>query len=340
MEFVTIKDISQKAGVSPATVSRVLNNPSIVNPATREKVERIMNELHYVPSAVARNLSKSSSTIIGAIVADISNPFLSQLLKGVLTVCDREGYMLICMDNSDNMNSDFRALNAMREQRVAGLIYAPAVDYSYYSKTEKLKHFIDALCAPVVLVDRKVCWDEIPFDGVFFNDYEAIKKAVHALAASGHRRIALINSDEKNALSDNRLCAYLDGIREAGLEADQELIYAKGAYSLESGYRQTKELLRSKSRPTAVITCNNLLSQGFMKAASEAKVTAEQITHIGLDNLKMTETLGIKYNHIERDPGLMGEKAAEMLFWRMAHPRGAKQALLLDAPLVLQTNTI
>ena len=125
MESVTIKDISQKAGVSPATVSRVLNNPSIVNPATREKVERIMNELHYVPSAVARNLSKSSSTIIGAIVADISNPFLSQLLKGVLTVCDREGYMLICMDNSDNMNSDFRALNAMREQRVAGLIYAP-----------------------------------------------------------------------------------------------------------------------------------------------------------------------------------------------------------------------
>ena len=156
MESVTIKDISQKAGVSPATVSRVLNNPSIVNPATREKVERIMNELHYVPSAVARNLSKSSSTIIGAIVADISNPFLSQLLKGVLTVCDREGYMLICMDNSDNMNSDFRALNAMREQRVAGLIYAPAVDYSYYSKTEKLKHFIDALCAPVVLVDRKI----------------------------------------------------------------------------------------------------------------------------------------------------------------------------------------
>lgn len=167
MESVTIKDISQKAGVSPATVSRVLNNPSIVNPATREKVERIMNELHYVPSAVARNLSKSSSTIIGAIVADISNPFLSQLLKGVLTVCDREGYMLICMDNSDNMNSDFRALNAMREQRVAGLIYAPAVDYSYYSKTEKLKHFIDALCAPVVLVDRKVCWDEIPLMAYF-----------------------------------------------------------------------------------------------------------------------------------------------------------------------------
>lgn len=337
MGFVTIKDISQIAGVSQATVSRVLNNPSIVDPITRAKVERVIDEFHYAPSAAARNLSKSSSTTIGAIVADISNPFLSQLLKGVLKVCDREGYMLICMDNSDNINNDFRALNAMREQRVAGLVYAPAVDYSYYSKTETLKHLIDDLRAPVVLVDRKVCWDAIPFDGVFFNDYDAIKKAVHILVANGHRRIALINSNEKNGLADNRLCAYLDGIQEAGLEVDKDLIYAKGVYSLESGYLQARELLCSRNIPTAVITCNNLLSRGFLKAAYEAKATAEHITHVGLDNLEMMETLDIKYNHIDRDSCLMGEKAAELLFWRMSHPQSAKHELLLDAPLILQS---
>lgn len=337
MGFVTITDISRNAGVSKATVSRVLNNPSIVDPTTRAKVERVMEELHYVPSAAARNLSKSSSTTIGAIVADISNPFLSQLLKGILKVCNREGYTLICMDNSDNMSNDFRALNVMREQRVAGLVYAPAVDYSYYSETESLKHLINGLRAPVVLVDRKVCWDEISFDGVFFNDYEAIKKAVRILVTNGHRRIALINSNEKNALSDNRLSAYLDGIQEAGLEVNRDLIYAKGTYTLESGYQQSCELLRSSNIPTAVITCNNLLSQGFLKAVYEVEDTVGYITHIGLDNLEMMDTLGIKYNHIERDSYVMGQEAAELLFWRMSHPKDVRQELLLDAPLILQT---
>ena len=338
MDFITITDIARIAGVSKTTVSRVLNNPSIVDSSTCRKVEKVIEDFHYVPSAAARSLSKSSSTTIGAVVADIANPFLSELLKGILKICHKEGYTLICSDNSDNMENDFRALNTMKEQRVAGLIYAPAVDYSYYSKTEQLKRMIKDLHAPVVLVDRKVCWDEIPFDGVFFNDYEAIKESVRTLAAHGHKRIALINSNEKNVLTDNRLKGYLDGLHESGLETDRELVYANGTYTIESSYKQTCEMLCSKNIPTAVITCNNHLSQGFLKAVYESKVDeAKHICFIGLDSLEMMGILGIKYNYIDRDSFLMGQKAAEQLFRRIQQPFDERYELVLDAPLILQT---
>ena len=338
MGSATITDISKLAGVSKATVSRVLNNPSIVDPATRSKVERIIDELHYVPSAAARNLSRSSSTTIGAVVADIANPFFSELLKGVLNVCNGCGYTLICADNGDCIENDFRALDSMREQRVAGLIYAPAVDYVYYTKSDELKRRVDDLHSPVVLVDRKICWDELKPDGVFFNDREAIKKAVVTLAENGHRDIAIINSNEKNFLADNKMAGYEDGIREAGLTFDSRLVFADDMYTVSSGYQQTQKMLELPKLPTAVITCNNLLTQGFIKAVRESeRGEAQRIAYISLDGLPMMGILGISYNYIKRDAYLMGQEAANLLFRRMSYPEGARQELLLDAPLVLQT---
>ena len=338
MQFVTINDISRKAGVSKATVSRVLNNPDIVEPATRKRILDIMEELHYVPSAAARNLSKSSSATIGAVVADIANPFLSELLKGVLHVCNKKGYTLICTDNSDDPDLDFKALNSMKEQRVAGLIYAPAVDYAFYGKTEQYKLMIKDLNAPVVLVDRRVCWDENSYDGVFFNDYDAIRKAVKRLVSAGKKRIAFINSNEKNVIADTRLNGYIDGILTSGLTIDRSLVFTDGKYTVESGYRQTRKMLELEELPDAVITCNNLLSKGYLQAIYESPGSkAKRITFVGLDQLDMMDTLGIKYNHIERDAFLMGKSAAEQLFWRMKHPNDARHELILEAPLISQT---
>ncbi|MDO5445868.1 MAG: LacI family DNA-binding transcriptional regulator [Eubacteriales bacterium] len=336
MGSVTINDISVEAGVSKATVSRVLNNPSIVDPVTFDRVKQVMDKFHYVPSAAARNLSKSTSSTIGAVVADISNPFLSELLKGVLEECTARGYTMLCADNGDDMKMDFRALNTMREQRVAGLIYAPAVDYKYYKKSKQLVQHIEDLNAPVVLVDRKVCWGDFTSDGVFFDDYNAIKYAISALRERGHKRIALINSSEKNAIAENRQKGYIDGILEADLDLDESIIYSDGKYTVESGYNQTKRMMMSSNPPTAVITCNNLLSQGFIKAKYENRESCN-IEFVGLDRLEMMEILGIKYNHIERDSLQMGKEAAKLLFSRIENPSIPRQEKVLQPPLVFMT---
>ena len=136
---ITISDIAERAGVSKATVSRVLNSPEIVEEHTRENISRIMKELHYTPSQTARNLSMKSSSTVGVIVPEISNTFFGELFSGVEEVTKRHNLSLLYSGNDNDMDTDYKALDMMKMQRVRGLLYIPAVNYSALGVLDKLQ---------------------------------------------------------------------------------------------------------------------------------------------------------------------------------------------------------
>lgn len=331
---VTISDIAECAGVSKATVSRVLNSPELVDEKTREKIERVMKEKHYTPSATARNLSKQMSSTIGVIVPEISNTFFGELFEGIEEITNKNNLSLLYCSNEDDEQKDFEALDMMRMQRVRGLIYIPAVNYKELGLLKKVQQKLDELSGPVICVDRSV---GLRCDEIYFNDRKAMREAVKALVNGGHKKIAIVNGSRENVLAEERQNGFLDGLKDAGIEADESLIF-RGDYKSSSAYSLTKQLMKLKDQPTAVITCNNSMSKGFLKAIYEAgKSIPDTYTHIGLDKIEMLNILGIPYNHIERDSYELGKRAVEILINRIAFPESKLQHVVLNPELELQT---
>lgn len=331
---VTISDIAEAAGVSKATVSRVLNSPEVVDEKTREKIEKIMKEYHYTPSATARNLSKQISSTVGVIVPEISNTFFGELFEGIEEVTNKNNLSLLFCSNDDEQEKDFKALDMMRTQRVRGLIYVPAVNYQELGLLKKVQQRLDELSGPVICVDRSI---GLRCDEIYFNDRKAMREAVKVLVNAGHTKIAIINGSKQNVLAEERQNGFLDGLKDAGIEMNESFVF-RGDYKPSSAYAMTKQMMELEDQPTAVITCNNSMSKGFLKAVYEAKKRIpDAYTHIGLDKIEMLNLLGIPYNHIERDAYELGRRAVEMLINRIAFPETKLQHVVLDAELQLQT---
>ncbi len=333
MKNVTISDIASRAGVSKATVSRVLNSPEKVEENTRRKIQQIMKEAHYTPSATARNLSRQISSTIGVIVPEISNTFFGKLFSGLEEVINKNNLSLLYSSNEDDADKDFMALDMMRTQRVRGVLYIPAVNYRELGMLKKLQRRLEILNCPVVCIDRDI---GLHLDTIHFADGEAVKNAVLELARAGHEDIAIINGNNKrNVLASERYQGYLEGFRQAKLHLQEQFIF-QGEFKKSYAYQITKELLQHRYPPTAVITCNNSLGKGYLQAVYEAG-EQKKFIHISLDQIEMLDLLGIPHNYIRRDSYEMGKRAAEMLISRLAFPAKTVQNILLEAPIVKET---
>lgn len=333
MKNVTISDIALKAGVSKATVSRVLNSPDKVEENTRKRIEQVMREAHYAPSATARNLSKQVSSTIGVIVPEISNTFFGDLFTGLEEIINRNNLSLLYFSNEDDAKKDLLALDMLRTQRVCGALYVPAVNYQETGQLKTIQNKLENLGCPVVCIDRDI---GLSFDTIHFDDEKAMENAVLELAKAGHKKIAIINgNNKKNVLATERYLGYVRGIQEAGIPLQQEFIF-QGEYKTSYAYKTTLQLMKQKNQPTAVITCNNSLGKGYLKAVYE-KNDPNRYTHISLDKIEMLELLGIPHNYIKRDAYSLGKAAAEMLMSRIASPKKKLQNILLEAPIIKET---
>ena len=311
-----------------------MNSPDLVGERTRENVIRIIKELHYTPSQMARNLSMQSSSTIGVIVPEISNSFFGELFSGIEAVINKYNLSLLYAGNDNDIDADYKALDIMRMQRVKGLLYIPAVNYCLLDALDDLQKKLDLMNCPVVCMDRDV---GLRCDIVHFDDRSAVRKAVLALAKGGHRKIAIITGEEENILTTQRFKGYLEGLRQANLPYDDRLVF-RGSYTRISGYLTTKKLIVNSIQPTAVITCNNLLSKGYIQAVCECNEgKIDMYTHIGLDEIDMMQYLGIPYNCIQRDSYKVGNSAAELLIKRLESSEENYKRVVLDSPLIHQT---
>ena len=336
MSNITISDIAREAGVSKATVSRVLNNPSIVDRVKRERVREVIEKYHYQPSALARDLSVQKTSTIGILVPELDNPFFGSILRGALELFNERNYMVVCFNSDEKADRDIEALQDMRSYHYSGLLYTPSIGYMDPEKKKEINRLLDILDVPTVLMDRNY-QDLKRFDAVYFDDFNAMREAASLLASAGHRKIGLLNSRDSEFLARIRRRGYIQGLKESGVPYQKKYDYVIPGYTKEGAYRKACEILAEDDRPTAIITGNNDITLGFLSALYEYGMhLSRDCVCIGLDRIEALDITGVKLDYILRDGYQLGKKAAKLILSRLKDPSRKTQEVALNYQIVIR----
>jgi DNA-binding LacI/PurR family transcriptional regulator len=304
------RDIAKLAGVSSATISRVVNKDPNVSPETYEKVIQVINQYGYVQNAIARNLKKSSTKTIGYLVPDIRNPFFTSVLAGFEEMCYAKGYDIIFENTYENVEKEKKSMQTLLSYRVDGLLAVFVDVENQYIDT------FDSMGIPIVLIDRKAK-NEQKHDCILIDNYRSMKMMVDHLAAFGHRDIAIAYGPVNVTPGEERLNGFYAAMKEAGIPVRDEYVIP-GYFSEEGTYQSVKNLLETKKWPTALITTNNVSSMGAYRAFYEKKVRIpEDISLIGMDNFPLADCLNPPVTVVRRSNTEVGRLAGEMLLDRI-----------------------
>ncbi|MFQ7646671.1 LacI family DNA-binding transcriptional regulator [Ruthenibacterium lactatiformans] len=314
MKECTISDIAKKAGVGKATVSRVINKSGYVKEETREKIVQAMEELNFIPSATARNLSFRQSNAIGIVFPEITTPFGIGILKGVGRVIEKNNLVMIVCNTDVTPEGDIVALKQLREQRVCGLLFVSAVEYGDDEKSRYVKSLLSSLSAPVVLVDRYIPGTD--FDGVYSENLAGAYAATEALIHAGHKRIGSAVGNLGLHIGRSRLLGFKQALEDNGLEFNEDYcIFGRG--EMQQTYEKAKAFLQNKDLPTAMFASNDLSGKGLLRAIHEKGLRVpDEMAFIGFDPID-GYIYGKEYSCLNRDAAELGEKAAEILMKRL-----------------------
>ncbi len=326
-----IYKIAKEAGVSIATVSRVMNHSTVVSEKTTQKVMRAVEKYNYVPNIAARNLSTSTSTSVGVVIPDINNQFFMQLLQGITAAADALGLTIFLFDTDESTEREHRVLDSMREHRVCGIIITPVSSTDAQTR-EKLQNF-RALEIPVVLVDREV--DDSNFDSVVTEDAAGAFSAVSELIRQGHEKIAIITGPEISRPGRERLEGFRRAMEQAGLPIREEYI-RKSNFRAACAYEQALALCRLPEPPTAIVSSNNMTTYGCLKAFNELNLeVGRDIALLGFDDIEELGWLNYHISVISRDVQNMGEQAMQLLRRRITKECTSENGTRITLPTKL-----
>ena len=300
------RDVAKLAGVSSATVSRVINKDQSVLDKTFNRVTEVINNYGYVQNAVARNLRISKTKTIGYLVPDIGNPFFPAVLGGIEVACHKKDYDIIFENTDENKAKEKKAIDTLLRYRVDGII-AIFVD----GDNEDIKR-IRKMGIPMVHIDRKseVAKD---FDYVGIDNIGGMKQIVDYLSSLGHKKIAIIYGPENITPGYERLKGFKEAMKQAKLTVNEEYM-VNGSFTEEGSYKCVGKLLSMKDTPTAIITANNLMSIGAYKALVDLKIDIpNEISLVGFDDFDFAAYLIPPITVINRPTWEMGKVGAELL---------------------------
>ncbi len=306
---VTIDDIAKKAGVSSATISRVLNNSSYVKDETKEKVLKVIEEMNYVPSAIARSLSRRETSTIGIIVPDITNPYFGEIIKGISKIAEEVGLNIILFNTNNDIKSELKALDEVKKHRLKGVIMTPG-----FGDTKFEDIFIDIIKStsmPIILVSADLNY--INLNGVFVDDIKGGFDATDLLIKKGHRKIGIITGIISSSSAINRLNGYKKALKENNLPIITKYI-KEGKFNLDKAYEITKEFLEMEDPPTALIACSNMMTLGAIKALFEKnKKIPKDMALVGFNKIEFIDIVGINLTYVEDSPIELGRSAIKLL---------------------------
>ncbi|HEY3571195.1 MAG TPA: LacI family DNA-binding transcriptional regulator [Thermoanaerobaculia bacterium] len=306
----SIKEVALKAGVSIATVSRVINEKGPVAAETRQRILAAIEQLRYVPHGAARSLITNQTDTIGVLLPDLYGEFFSEVIRGVDLAARRSGYhVLVSGFHSDRAEIE-AVLRALRG-RVDGLIVlSPDVD------AQTLRRNLPETL-PVVLLNTRV--ERLAFDAINVDNYGGAFAMARHLAALGHRRIALICGPAENADARERLRGYRDALRAEGI-APSSALEIPGDFSEESGYRAGQHLLTLEPRPEAVFAANDSMAIGCLFALREAGVEVPgDVALAGFDDIPIARYVSPPLSSVHVPIAEMGTRAMERLLHAVEH---------------------
>jgi LacI family transcriptional regulator len=306
---VSVKDVAQRAGVSLGTVSNVLNRPETVKATTRERVERAIAELGFVRNESARHLRGGHSRMIAYLMLDQSNPFFTDLTRGIEEVA-KANHLAVFLCNSDqDPQREDEYLSLVLEQRIRGVLIT-AVDFD----NERLR-LLPARGIPVVFVDRPPVPDG-DWCSVGVDDIEGGNLAAAHLLDQGHRRIAFVGGPAIIPQVADRHVGALRATEGAGLDADALTVLDTTNLGVAEGRRAGARLLGlpAQRRPTGVFCANDLLALGFLQEMTQQGVVIpEEIGIVGYDDIEFAAAAAIPLTSVRQPRALLGSTAAELL---------------------------
>nr|WP_243207188.1 LacI family DNA-binding transcriptional regulator [Mediterraneibacter hominis] len=331
---MTIEDIASKAGVGIATVSRVLNNRGYVSEKTRAKIEEVIKNYDYVPSATARNFAKKESNMVAVIVPEAHNPYFAAAVEGISEILEQQELLLILCNSDKDSAKEEKILYTLKQQELKGIIVTPAIDDLDKGGLKEYKEIVESLYIPVVFMDSGLNfyeWDVVYFDNIA-NSYNAIKAAIE----DGSREIGIITGDLQTKTARDRYKGYVQALEENGIDINEKYVY-HGDFTVKTAYNITRKMLSKGKYPEIVFTSNNLTTIGFIKAVYDAKLKLGRDIHcISFDKLDTFEEL--KYSYIERNPLQMGRLAATMLMERIKEPELPARKYYMKSKIIVNIN--
>jgi LacI family transcriptional regulator len=334
----TIRDVAQQVGVSTMTVSRVVNNSGYVSETTRDRVERAIADLGYVPNALARQLRSKRTKTLALVVSDISNPFFTTIARGVEDVAVRHGFSVMYCNTDESEAEEAQYLLMLIERQVDGVLLVPAASSG---PSFRLLH---AHGMPLVVLDRRVSARHV--DSVRCDSEAGAHALTRHLIELGHRRIAVLTGRRAISTSADRVAGCRRALDEAGLTLDDGLVlygdYNFGQPNQADGLRMTQRLLASTSdRPTAIFAANNFIAFGAIRALHEARLRVpEDMSVVAFDDLP-AEWVSDPFLTVAAQPAYeIGRRAAAMLLDSLAGTRVAgSEDVVLPFELIIRRSS-
>lgn len=327
----TIYDVASRAGVSPATVSRVLNARTDVSPVLAGRVHAAVEELNYRPNGVARNLRKRATTVWGLIISDIGNPFFTAMVRGVEDAAHEAGYSLVLCNSDDDLDKEQRYVEVALAEQMAGVIITPASEAA-----TDLAALLDRNI-PVVAVDRRLARGDV--DTVLVDNVRGAQLATDHLIEAGCRRIACITGPTRTTTAAERLEGFQQAHKKAGLDVDPALVVQEN-FKEDGGYDGAQQLLRLDRSPDGIFVANNLMTVGALEALVDAGV---EIPHdmlmVGFDDIPWARLTRPRLTTVNQPTYDMGREAGRLLAARIAAEAGVARTIVLPPSLQVRESS-
>ncbi len=302
---VTIADVAHAAGVSPMTVSRVVNGDARVRATTRDAVNQAIETLGYSPNKAARSLATASQLQIGLLYDNPSSSFLSAMLLGVLDQarrCDTQVVVVECADREDGM----RSVRNLIAAGIDGIILSPPLADS----TEVLDLLRDSRTQCITIGTRR---DEEHVSSVSIDNYAAAREMTDHLLTLGHRRIAFIKGSPDQLATEERLAGFRAALAAAGIDVADELV-VDGRFSYRSGLKAAEKLLSMTDRPTAIFACNDDMAAATVATAHRNRIDIPgELTVCGFDDTLLATTIWPEITTIHQPITTMSQTAIDLL---------------------------
>jgi LacI family transcriptional regulator len=325
MNLPTMADVAKRAGVSVTTVSHVLNKTRKVSPDTARAVEEAIASLRFAPNTLARALVRSSSNTIGVALSAITNIYFGEVVRGIQAACDESGFIIFLSDTEDDAEKQFEVVRRLHQRRVDGIVLAPVPD-----PEGRVLGYIETHRVPVVFVDRSFGGR---FDQVLTENRKPMQDLVAHLVGHGHSRIGLISGLDGLSTTRERAEGYRAGLAAAQLPFDDGLV-ANGASDILPAHDAVLKLLAQSSPPTAIITANNKMTIGAVRALREAgRRVPKDMALAGFDDFEWADSFEPRLTLISQPCEQIGAKAVQLLLKRIESPERNPRTIRL-APVL------
>lgn len=323
MKKETLNTIAERTGYSITTISRVLSGNASKYRISKATCDAVVAEAHrcnYVPLSTAQILRTAKTGMVGLLVPSLSNPFFAEMAGVVVTELRRQGFTTIVIDAMESEDNMLEGVKTLIQRQVEGIITIPCGDDAL--ALERL-----AKQTPVVTIDRYYENTTLPF--VTTNNYQGGLDGTNKLIARGHRRIACIQGTKDSMPSRERVRGYLDAMSAAGL-ADNCLVTGND-FTIQNGYLETKLLLSSEDRPTAIFALSNTILLGSLKALNESSVKIpSEMALLSFDDNIFMEYLTPSIARISQPTADMATLAVKILLDKMAGKPGINSQIKLS----------